>query len=258
MSLLWCPATHQTPLTRSGDWVRCDASGRAWRYTHGVMDFLGDDGHRPHPAQRVMESEFYSRGYEEVFRPRLTRLVTRQRIPDQIALHGAMLELSPHTSLVDVACGTGNFTRPYAERAGMTIGLDRSVPMLRSAAQRAEAGAIAWVRADALRMPIRSGSIDRIHCAGALHLMPDTVGVLREWCRVLKPNGRIVVGTFVEASDARIRRLQQLSGRWSGFQFFGRGVLDAALAEAGLVVVEEVIEGAALSFAACRASAIGG
>jgi ubiquinone/menaquinone biosynthesis C-methylase UbiE len=93
--------------------------------------------------------------------------------------------------------------------------------MLRSAAQRAEAGAIAWVRADALRMPIRSGSIDRIHCAGALHLMPDTVGVLREWCRVLKPNGRIVVGTFVEASDARIRRLQQLSGRWSGFQFFG-------------------------------------
>ena len=253
LSLLWCPATHKTPLVRSGGWIRCAASGRAWREHDGVMDFLGDDGHRPHPAQRVMESELYSLGYEEVFRPRLTRLVTRQRIPDAIALHVAMLALAPHLSVVDVACGTGNFTRSIAAHAGVTIGLDRSLPMLRGAAQRAGNAAIGWVRADALRMPVRTGSVDRIHCAGALHLMPDTVGVLREWCRVLKPNGRIVVGTFVEASDARIRRLQQLSGRWSGFRFFGRGTLDAALLEAGLELVEEVIEGAALSFAACRA-----
>lgn len=251
-----CPATHRAPLERSGYRLRCPVTGRTYRCDGGVDDFIGDDGNRPSPAQRLMESEIYALGYERVFRPRLTRLVTRQSIPDAMALHNAMLRLDGARVVLDVACGTGNFTRSIATAApgALVLGLDRSRPMLERAAGLAAPGNVRWVRADALQLPLRDATVDRVHCAGALHLMPDVGQVLREWHRVLRPGGRVVVGTFVEASSARLQRLQRTSARWSGFRFFGRGTLDAALEAAAFEPVEEVIEGAALSFAAVRRS----
>jgi SAM-dependent methyltransferase len=251
---LRCPATYAERLSVRGRAVECGDCGRRWPQTHGVLDLLADGASRPVPAQRVMESTIYSLGYETLFRPRLTRIVTRQGIPDAIDLHRAMLRLRGVSTVLDVACGTGNFTRAIAAEApdALVIGVDRSWPMLREAARLAPGGD--WVRCDAVQLPFRDASMDRVHCSGALHLFDDVDAVLREFHRVLRPDGRLVVGTFVEASNARIRRLQRFNERWSGFRFFGQQALRALLSTTGWVCEEEVFEDAAISFAARRAS----
>jgi ubiquinone/menaquinone biosynthesis C-methylase UbiE len=48
--------------------------------------------------------------------------------------------------------------------------------MLRVARRRACTEGLAnlsFVRADALRLPLRDASFDAVHCGGALHLLPD-------------------------------------------------------------------------------------
>jgi ubiquinone/menaquinone biosynthesis C-methylase UbiE len=55
--------------------------------------------------------------------------------------------------VVDLACGTGNSTIPWAGRRGWkVIGVDRSAAMLRVA--RAKSSAVRWVRQDLLRLDL--------------------------------------------------------------------------------------------------------
>jgi len=64
----------------------------------------------------------------------------------------------PAASTLDVACGTGYLTRFLR---GYTVGLDFSARMLQQAAFERKA-ANAYVRSDALALPFRAGSFERV------------------------------------------------------------------------------------------------
>lgn len=95
--------------------------------------------------------------------------------------------------LLDVACGTGISTAPAAEivgEAGGVVGLDPSFGMLRQARR---AGQTHLVRAIGERLPLADASFDFLTMSYALRHVADLRGTFREFCRVLRPGGTVLI-----------------------------------------------------------------
>ncbi|WP_338828015.1 class I SAM-dependent methyltransferase [Neomoorella thermoacetica] len=106
--------------------------------------------------------------------------------------------LDPHAGehILDVGCGTGNFSLELARRGVKVTGIDISDPMLAKARKKAaDAGlAIEFLHADAMNLPFGDNTFDKIVSVTALEFAPDLKAVLEESYRVLKPVGRMVIG----------------------------------------------------------------
>jgi ubiquinone/menaquinone biosynthesis C-methylase UbiE len=93
--------------------------------------------------------------------------------------------------LVDLACGTGNSTIPWAHRPGWTvIGVDRSAAMLRVA--RAKSKAVRWVRQDitGLALDVEADFVT-CHFDALNHVLDERNlrRVFRHVAAVLRPGG---------------------------------------------------------------------
>ena len=82
--------------------------------------------------------------------------------------------------MLDVACGTGNFTRDFARTVGpdgLAVGIDASATMLTRAVADTDPPAgwtrSRYVRGDAQELPFRDHSFDAVCCFAALHLFAD-------------------------------------------------------------------------------------
>jgi ubiquinone/menaquinone biosynthesis C-methylase UbiE len=100
--------------------------------------------------------------------------------------------------LLDVGTGTGVLASA-AREAGWSpvVGVDRSVPMLRMAAERADHA----VAADVVDLPIRDGSFEAVTVAFALHVFPKYDTALFDMLRVLRPGGRFGSVTWAAGDD---------------------------------------------------------
>jgi demethylmenaquinone methyltransferase/2-methoxy-6-polyprenyl-1,4-benzoquinol methylase len=97
-------------------------------------------------------------------------------------------------TVLDIGAGTGDMAREM-ERAGarLIVGADFSVDMLRAAAAPGRTSpALRWAAADALRLPFRDATFDRVTNAFLLRNLVDLPAGLREMARVLRPGGRLV------------------------------------------------------------------
>lgn len=98
------------------------------------------------------------------------------------------LALHPGSVVADLACGTGDLCREL-ESAGLApVGVDLSFGMLAAARTPAP-----LVQGDALRLPLRTGSVDGVTCGFALRNLVDLAPFLAELARVLRPGGRIAL-----------------------------------------------------------------
>jgi ubiquinone/menaquinone biosynthesis C-methylase UbiE len=94
---------------------------------------------------------------------------------------------------LDVGCGTGRFLPLLRDVLdGAVVGVDPSADML-SVAARKDAGRVQLVRAPAEALPIRASSIDLVFVHLAYHHIIDRTGALREWERVLRPDGFLFI-----------------------------------------------------------------
>jgi len=98
--------------------------------------------------------------------------------------------------VLDYGCGPGHDLVGFVEysRPSRLIGMDVSASSLREAEDRlALHGAkpeMVRISETTVRLPLPDASVDYVHCSGVLHHVPDPVGVLREFRRVLRPDGR--------------------------------------------------------------------
>jgi SAM-dependent methyltransferase len=149
----------------------------------------------------------------------------------------AVLRNAPRGRVLDVGCGTGLLAaRVRRELAGTrVVGCDFSPGMLRRA--RGRDARIPWVQGDAGRLPFRDGAFDAIVSTEAFHWFPDPVGALCEMRRVLRPDGRLLLG-LVNPRFALTGRLVGLVAGWLGepFRWPTRRELDAELRTAGFRV----------------------
>jgi SAM-dependent methyltransferase len=90
------------------------------------------------------------------------------------------------TVVVDLACGSGAMSRELARPGRTVVGLDLSEHELALAAERS---AGPWIRADALQLPFRDGSIDVVTSSLGLVVVQPMTQVLAEVARVLRPGG---------------------------------------------------------------------
>ncbi|MFT3685593.1 MAG: bifunctional demethylmenaquinone methyltransferase/2-methoxy-6-polyprenyl-1,4-benzoquinol methylase UbiE [Phycisphaerales bacterium] len=119
-------------------------------------------------------------------------------------------------SVLDCACGTGDLSRLFAgqlERlgGGKVTGLDYTQEMLDVAKQKRteSAGPIAreieYVRGDAQALPFADASFDAVSIAFGIRNVQDPAKAAREFFRVLKPGGRLLVLEFDRPRNPLIR-----------------------------------------------------
>lgn len=106
----------------------------------------------------------------------------------------------PGARVLDICCGTGDLTLALGRAAGgrLVFGSDFCHPMLIAAARKAYArrAMVAFFEADALALPVASGSLDLITVAFGLRNFANYEDGLREMHRVLKPGGAAAILEF--------------------------------------------------------------
>jgi ubiquinone/menaquinone biosynthesis C-methylase UbiE len=218
---------------------------------NGYLDLLGEDLESTGPTQDLMTTRFVPAIYERYWRPGLARIakgITGPGMAEEIRIARLLLGLGPGDSVLDVACGPGNFSREFAKAVGedgLVVGVDASRTMLtRGAAELRSAGTpnLALVRGDAARLPFRDASFDGVCCFAALHLFADPFGGLDEMRRVLRPAGRIALMTSVRRK-VTLPPLKPVMERASGMRMFEADEIVRALAERGFVNVRQRLAG---------------
>lgn len=100
--------------------------------------------------------------------------------------------------LLDLACGTGEPAVFFAQQLGpaaQVVGIDLASEILAVGREYAlECGAdnVTFQPADADSLPFRQAAFDAVTCRWGVMFFPDTIAVLRECARVLRPGGRAV------------------------------------------------------------------
>ncbi len=101
------------------------------------------------------------------------------------------LDMRPGTSLLDVGCGTGWFTRRFAHSGLAVTGLDRDREALAFARAHATDD-VAFVAGDARRLPFADGSFDQVVALTSLCFVDDWPLAIVEIVRVARR--RFVLG----------------------------------------------------------------
>lgn len=121
------------------------------------------------------------------------------------------LNLGPGSTVLDLACGTGDFCRELQAHDLCPIGMDLSFGMLAAANTTAP-----LAQADALALPVPDGSVDGVTCGFALRNLRALDPFFAELARVVRPGGRIALLEVAEPPNPVLR--------WGHGIYFGRVV----------------------------------
>jgi demethylmenaquinone methyltransferase/2-methoxy-6-polyprenyl-1,4-benzoquinol methylase len=112
----------------------------------------------------------------------------------------ADLRLPRASTVLDLACGTGDLCRGLADAGLRPVGMDLSFGML--AAARTD---VPLCQADALRLPVSDASVDGVTCGFALRNFVELGPFFAELGRVVRPNGRIALLEVAEPANPVLR-----------------------------------------------------
>lgn len=103
--------------------------------------------------------------------------------------------------VLDAGCGPGLYSEELLARGASLVALDGSARMVELARTRLGARAEV-VQADLARpLPFAASEFDLVVCALVIHHLDDREACLREFFRVLRPGGRVVVSTQHPTTD---------------------------------------------------------
>lgn len=216
----------------------------------GYLDLLGGETPRPTGlGQRLMLTRAVPAVYERWWRPSLGRLAKGLFGPsmaEEYRLVGELLELRGGETVLDVACGPGNFTRHLGRSVGETgyaLGIDASTSMLAKAAADPAPDNVAYIRGDAVDLPFREASVDAVACFAALHLFADPLRAVDQMARVLAPGGRIAVLASYRAGGPLRGPVELLVGSATGMAMFRKDEIAGALVARGFADVRQRLAG---------------
>jgi SAM-dependent methyltransferase len=219
--------------------------------TNGYIDLLPPEGlPSTGVAQNLMLSRVVPEIYERWWRPALGRVakgVFGPGMAEEKRIARLLLGLVPGDGVLDIACGTGNFTRDFARVVGPTglvVGLDASTTMLdRAVDDTGGMEQVAYVRGDAQDLPFRDKSFDAVCCFAALHLFEDAEAALASYSRLLKPGGRLALLTSARRGWQPARAFDSRFGAVSGIRMFDRDELPRLLAERAFTGISQQVCG---------------
>jgi demethylmenaquinone methyltransferase/2-methoxy-6-polyprenyl-1,4-benzoquinol methylase len=153
--------------------------------------------------------------------------------------------LKPTDRVVDVACGTGDLTYMFAERVrdlrtdrdlfpiGQVVGVDFTFEMLPLARDKGSSivwpsnfdfepmpgvhanpirmnGAVPFINGDAQTLPLPNACTDVVSIAFGIRNVADPSRAIREFSRVLRPGGRLIILEFSLPTNPALRGLYNL------------------------------------------------
>lgn len=107
--------------------------------------------------------------------------------------------------VLDIAAGTGTSSEPFADKGVDVVPADFSLGMLRVGKKRRDD--LGFTAADAMRLPFADESFDAVTMSFGLRNVADTDEALREFARVTKPGGRLVVCEFSQPVNGAFRKV---------------------------------------------------
>ena len=153
--------------------------------------------------------------------------------------------------VLDVACGTGRFSRYVAPDAEDVWGIDVAERMLqlgRRYLARDDIDNVQFVRMGVENLSFDTRTFDSVCCGWAIHLFPDRKRSFEEMSRVLRPGGTFVGTTILDAPMGAVPGLGQWAKKTTGLKPFTRPELRSMLIEAGFEAPRIERSGLALFF----------
>lgn len=121
--------------------------------------------------------------------------------------------VKPGNAVLDCACGTGDLTQAFARysKADHIVGSDYTPNMLDIARHKREhlhdriQSRIEYQQADAQQLPFENASFDVVSIAFGIRNVQDPDQAMREFHRVLRPGGRLMILEFGQPSFPPMR-----------------------------------------------------
>ncbi|UOE95241.1 class I SAM-dependent methyltransferase [Alkalihalobacillus sp. LMS39] len=139
------------------------------------------------------------------------------------------LQVSNQSKVLDVACGTGNYTVALENTGLQMSGMDVSKEMLNKA--RHKSTSIHWQEGDVKELPFESDHFDGVTCTLAIHHFNDLLPSFQEMFRVLN-KGRLVIFTSSP---------EQMNQYWLN-EYFPKAIADSAKQMPSLSLVNDRLE----------------
>ncbi len=117
------------------------------------------------------------------------------------------VDATPEQCVLDIAGGTGVSADPFAAAGVRVVVADFSLGMLQVGKRRRPE--LPFVAADATRLPFADASFDAVTMSFGLRNVRDYPQALREFHRVTKPGGRLVICEFSTPTWAPARAAYQ-------------------------------------------------
>jgi ubiquinone/menaquinone biosynthesis C-methylase UbiE len=235
-----CTGCSSNDLLETTEGLNCNQCKARYPVKHGIVDMLGDDPDEViTPFQRLMQTPLIVSIYEKIWRRAGYYLASSRsfsREMETISRVG-MSRCTEHA--LDLACGTGVFSRPLAGVASSVVGLDLSWPMLIQAqrlARKQGKSNLHFIRATVFNLPFIDASFPYVNCCGALHLFDRPADALKEISRILKPGGFFCVQTTIRPT--RSAGFAYFLERFIRFGFFSESEIKERLRLAGFDIID--------------------
>ena len=143
----------------------------------------------------------------------------------------------PGSTLLDIGSGTGFFTDKLRCKFPQShvIGLDIAEGMLRYA-KNEKTSLNSWVCGDAESLPLQTQSVDLIFSSLAIQWCENLTELMKEFKRVLKPDGKVILSTLGPETLHELRTAWKCVDAFAHVnQFIEREKVNEAVVEAGFV-----------------------
>ncbi|MFP4658171.1 MAG: class I SAM-dependent DNA methyltransferase, partial [Desulfonatronovibrionaceae bacterium] len=157
--------------------------------------------------------------------------------------------LGPDAAILDAGCGTGLTAKALAAAGFKVIdGMDLSEKSLQTARKYGVYRSLKQVNLQELPLPAEDNAYQGLECIGVLTYVPESKDLLREFCRVVRSGGTIVLtqrNDIFEERDFRATVNEIASeGRWE--------VLDISEPKPYLPEHEEYADEIMIHYITCR------
>jgi len=119
--------------------------------------------------------------------------------------------MDPEDNVLECACGTGMFSEGIAPKCKKLTATDFSSKMLKRAEKKCRKyDNCSFEFADITSLQYTDNSFDKVVAANVIHLLDDPQAAMKDFSRIVKPGGEIIIPTYINKSKVSANKAATL------------------------------------------------